>query len=194
MKTRKVITGLAALVLLVVGGLVYQGDASAASLQTTFTVQVSSTLSGTVGLANASAPVTLSQVTQLVNGSGAGQADRVYTSEATIASGATLSLDLAGSLTDALGQAFTPARVRAIYIFSKGTNTTNVTLFGDANGLPILSAVATTKTLKPGGTSLDIDPSVAGVPVTAGTGDIVKLVNAAGAAAVVQIVILASSV
>jgi hypothetical protein len=194
MKTHKVIAGLGALLLLVVGGLVYQGDVSASSLSTNITIQVSSTLSGTVGLANASAPVTLSQVTQLANGAGAGQADRVYTSHATIASGGTLSLDLQGSLTDALGQAFTPAKVRAVYIFSNGGNTTNLTLFGDANGVPILNTPATTATLQPGGTFLVTAPPLAGIAVTASTGDIVKLVNAAGAAAIVDIIIVGTSV
>ena len=53
------------------------------------------------------------------SGTGASQADKVYSQEATILTGATLSLDLKGSLTDALGAAFAPAKLRGSLIYSR---------------------------------------------------------------------------
>ncbi len=59
--------------------------------------------------------------------------------------------------------------------------------------MPILNTAATTITLHPGGIFLIADPSLAAFAVTATTGDVIKIVNAAGASAVVDIVIIGTS-
>jgi hypothetical protein len=131
----------------------------------------------------------------LANGTGANQADKIYTlKEQVIADGATLSIDLKGSLTDALGAAFTPSKLRAVVICSVSTNTTALTLFGDVNGVPVLNTAATTSTLTPAGCFVKTDASAAGIAVTAGTGDLLKIVNGAGAAAKVDVVLIGTSI
>ena len=130
----------------------------------------------------------------LANGVAINQADVIYKQAATITTAATLSLDLkGGGLLDVFGVAINPVKLVGIYIFSKLSNTTNLTLLGDANSVPILNTAATTVTLKPGGKFEVWDPSLAAITVTAGTGDIVKIVNAAGASALVDIVIVGRS-
>jgi hypothetical protein len=134
------------------------------------------------------------QAIALANGVAINQADVIYKQAASILTAATLSLDLkGGGLLDVFGVAINPVKLVGIYIFSKLANTTNLTLFGDANSVPILNTAATTVTLKPGGKFELWDPSLAAIPVTAATGDIIKIVNAAGATALVDIVLVARS-
>ncbi len=190
---KKVSWGLAALVAIVLGGLVFQGDVGASSLTTIVDLRVSANLTGTVGLATASVPLAVTKQIALGNGTGAGQADQVYTASYAIATAGTQSIDVKGSLVDALGAAFTPAKLKAVYIYSQSANTTTLTLFVSPNSVPILNTAATTATLLPGGVFLVVQPPLAGIPVTAGTGDIIKIVNAAGATANVDVILVGTS-
>jgi hypothetical protein len=191
MKRTRVLAALVAV--LALGLLGVPAGAGAAELSTHVQVNVKPTLKATVGLGTAEVTATAFSEFTLANGTGANQADSVFTATYVIGSGATQSIDLKGSLTDALGMAFTPAKLRLVKIVSKTSNTTNLTLFGDANSVPILSTLATTTTLTPGDIFFQTNRSAAGWAVTAGTGDIVKIVNAAGASAVVDVVLIGSS-
>ncbi len=190
---KKLTAGLAALMAIALGGLLFQGDVGAASLATNVSVQVGATLSGTVGLATATVPLSVTKQIALLNGVGASQADKIYTNTYAIATAATESIDVKGALVDALGAAFTPAKLKAVYIYSQPANTTTLTLFGDVNSVPILNTAATTTTLLPGGLFLLVQPPLAGIAVTAGTGDIIKIVNAAGATANVDVILVGTS-
>jgi len=184
---------LAALALALLLALAIQGDVSAASLSSTITLRVQATLTGTVGLGTATVPIDITYTKTLANGVGASQADKVYSAELSILTAATTDLDLQGSLLDGLGAAFTPVKLRCVYIESAASNTTNLTLFGDANSVPILNTAATTHTLLPGGIFLVCQPPLAGTAVTAGTGDIIQIANAAGATALVSVILIGTS-
>lgn len=165
-----------------------------ATLNSRISVSLTGTLASSANLTSDQAALSLVQATVLANGVGAAQADSLYTQKAvSIAGAGTLSIDIRGALVDALGNAFAPVKLRAVYIYSYAANTTNLTLLGDANTVPILNTAATTLTLRPGGTFLVTDVSTTGIAVTAGTGDILKLVNAAGAAALVDIILIGTS-
>jgi hypothetical protein len=189
---KKLLLGLAVALAMVLA-FATQGDVSAASLTTSINLRLNSTLTGTVGLATATVPLDQSYSKSFANGVGASQADKIYSIQLSIASAGTSSSDLQGSLVDALGAAFTPVKLRCIYIESASANTTNLTLFGDANSVPILNTAATTSTLQPGGIFFYCNPPLAGTTVTAGTGDIIKIVNAAGATATVNLVLIGTS-
>jgi len=163
------------------------------SLTTNIQVQVSGALASTVGLQAAQAALTYSKAIALASGTGASQADKIYTNTFAILTGATQSIDISAALTDALGGTFLPAKLKAILIYSQAANTTNLTLFGDAAHVPILGTVATTMLLQPGGLFLLVQPPLAGITVTAATGDIIKIVNAAGATANVDVVLIGTS-
>lgn len=197
MRKMKLFGSLMALCALVAFGLLTQGDVSAASLTSRIQVNVTGTLTDATTLTDNQASLQKIWTTPLTNGVGAGMADKIYTLKAqTIADGGTLSIDVKGALLDAFGAAFTPAKLRTVVIYSGGgttANTTNLTLFGDANGVPILNTAATTTTLTPGGVFVKTDISAAGIAVTASTGDIIKIVNAAGAAATVDVVLIGTS-
>lgn len=201
MKRTKILAVLAVLCALG-GALLVQGDLSAATLTSGVNVSINGTLLDASTLTNNQAQVSKTWQFALASGVAAGQADKIYTlKEEAILTGATLSIDVKAALVDAFGAAFTPAKLKMVYIYSCGgaptcshaANTTNLTLFGDANSVPILNTAATTTTLTPGGMFLMTNSSAAGIAVTAGTGDIIKIVNAAGATAYVDVVLVGTS-
>ncbi len=189
MKRLRILTALVATLAL---GLI-ASPTTAAELTTHVQVNVKPTLKATVGLGTAEVTATALSDFTLANGTGANQADSVYTATYTIGTGATQSVDLKGALVDALGAPFTPAKLRLVKIVSRSSNTTILTLFGDVNSVPILSTAATTTTLTPGDIFFQTNRSAAGWTVTAGTADIIKIVNAAGASAVVDVVFIGTS-
>lgn len=193
MKSR-LLKGLAATVILVLGLLAQQSDVDAASLAARIEVKVTGSYVSAAGLVTGTAPLSSSYVQDLANGVGANQGNVLYAATRSVLTAATDSIDFAGGgLTDAFGAAIAPARVRFVYIRSASGNTTNLTLLGDANGIPILNTAATTTTLKPGGMFLVSSPDATGFLVTAATGDIIKVVNAAGATATYDIIVIGAS-
>lgn len=194
MRKTKLILSLMALCAALALCLFVQGDVAAASLTSRVQVNVLGTLTDNSTLTDNQSQISKVWTMSLANGTGAAQADKIYTlKEQTIADGGTLSIDVKGALVDAFGAAFTPAKLRCVYIYSATTNTTALTLFGDANGVPILNTAATTATLTAGGMFLKSDQSTTGIAVTAATGDIIKIVNAAGAAATLDVVLIGTS-
>lgn len=164
------------------------------SLTTRINVSVSSTLSSAMDLGVvASAPLSKNWALDLASGIGASQADVVWSDTRTVGDGATDDVDIRAALTTALGATFAPVKVKAVLIVAAAANTTNLTILGDANSVPILNTAATTVTLQPGGMFLLTAPALAGIAVTAGTGDIIQVVNAAGAAANFDIVVIGTS-
>jgi hypothetical protein len=133
----------------------------------------------------------------LANGTGASQADKFYVVSPTIAASGTLSLDLAGSLTDLFGNTITFARIKGVYIQFASTNTaSDVTVGGAAsNPATLFFADATDKiNIQKTGSFLISRTDATGWPVTAGTGDILKIANNdSGNAAILQIVIWGAS-
>jgi hypothetical protein len=193
MKSR-FLKSIAAAAILALGLLTQQSDVAAASLAARLEVKVTGSYVSAAGLVTGTAPLSSSYVTDLANGVGANQGNVLYTASRSLASTATDSLDFAGGgLTDAFGAAIAPARVRVVLIRSASGNTTNLTLLGDANGIPILNTAATTTTLAPGGTFLATKPDATGFVVTAGTGDIIKVVNGSGATAIYDIFVIGAS-
>ena len=145
----------------------------------------------------ASAVIDLDQALTLAHGTGAGQADRLYSAQRTLAASANETLDLAGVLTDAFGATITFARIKAFYIVADAGNANNV-IIGDAtsNAWAALLNADGTITLRPGGWigggcgSLD----ATGWVVTATTGDLLKVANSgAGSAVTYDIVLIGCS-
>jgi hypothetical protein len=128
------------------------------------------------------------------SGTGAGQVDRVYTATRTLAASGTEDLDLAGSLTDALGNtSITFARIKSIFIAAAAGNTNNVQVTRPAsNGVPWLMAAGDGIALRPGAAFqwLTGSADATGVAVTAGTGDLITVTNSAGTTGVTYTVII----
>ncbi len=188
--------GLAAL-LMIVGLAAQQGDVSAAtSLSASVRVSAGGLFANTIALQTVQAVLAFpTTAMEFVDGTGLNQVDMVYTETRTVAASTTEDIDVdAGGLLDAFGQVFTIAELKALIICAATANTNTVTILGDANSVPVLDTAAATMDLKPGGCFVFVDPSAAGVPVTAATGDIIQVENTAGGTTVdLNILILGSS-
>ena len=135
---------------------------------------------------------TLSAV--FADGTGINQANNVYHAQRLLTTGQSEDLDLAGGgLLNPFGNALTFTKVKAIVIFALAANTTILTLSRPTNGLPFFGAVGDALDLKPGGIFMFIDPSAAGVAVTGGSADLVRVANASGASASYQIIIVGTT-
>ena len=126
--------------------------------------------------------------------------DRLYMAQRTVATGANDDIDLTGVLTDVFGATIAAVELVGIMVINKqkdGTvNTTNLTIGAGSN--PFTGFLGgTTPTLgpiRPGGVLLLMSPDAAGLgAITAGTGDILRIANSAGATNVYQIALLMRS-
>ncbi len=119
--------------------------------------------------------------THFANGAGASQVNLQFHDKRTLAAGASEDLDLAGGLVDAFGQALTFAKIKLLFLKNLSTTQT-LTVGGAAANAWVgpFGAATHTLSIKPGGiATLILDPN--GFAVTAGTGDLLKVLNSAGA-------------
>lgn len=163
------------------------------SLTAKVTSQISARfLGGAAGAGQVEQALDNTKTTQFLNGTGAGQANRLFASQRTVASGATMTFDLAGSLLDAFGNTITFTAVKALRLQSRAANTTSLTLRRPvSNGWGGFIDVAGSGIIIPPGGSLLLERGdAAGWPVTAGTGDLFDVVNGSGASAIFDIQII----
>jgi hypothetical protein len=194
---KKLTLGLLALVC-ALSAFVFEGDsfAQTKTLTARFYVQVTGNYTSALDLVSATAPLSYTKSTDLASGVAANQADRIFTDTRTLTASANEDLDVSGgSLVDAFGATFTIAKLKLLVVCASSSNTNNVVILGDANSVPITSTAATTLAIKPGGCSVpQFDPTLGGITVTAGTGDIIQVANSgAGTSVTYDIVIVGTS-
>lgn len=155
--------------------------AYAATVTGRITVQTSFDYVSALDLVTANVPLQRSVPITFTSGTGSGQVNEIWTDERAISSSSSESLDLAGSLTNAVGGTITFATVKAIIIESATANTVDITVGNAAsNGFTGPFGGAThTVAVRPGGVAMFVAPKT-GWTVTASTGDLLKV--AAGAA------------
>ena len=147
-------------------------------------------------LAVPSANFVFSSQVNLDNGTGLNAADRVYVDTNTLAASANVDIDLAGSLSDALGASLTFARVKGIFVRAASGNTNNVVLGGAAATQFVGPFGAATHTMhvKPGGFLANIAPDATGWTVGAGASDLLRVANSgAGSTVTYDIMIIGAS-
>lgn len=115
---------------------------------------------------------------RLGNGTDSGEADLVFADTRTLASGAVEDLDLAGGLTDPLGNTLNFARVKAILVRADADNIDDVIVGGGvSDGFQgPFGAADNTVAVPPGGALLLAAPQD-GWPVTAGTGELLQIAS-----------------
>lgn len=150
------------------------------SLISTITVQIASTYSLALDLVTKTANLIKNPSVQLDSGTGAGQADVIFSD--TRSTAGTDSLDMVGGgLLDNLGNVWAPARIKAIIVVAAAANPGNVLLRRPAaNGVQFFTAVSDEVPIHPGGIFVLVAPSAAGYPVTAATADLIDLAASAG--------------
>lgn len=162
----------------------------------TLTASIVGLIEGTVDIGTVQHALSYGPTLNLGDGTGAGQIDRIFADTRTLAASASEDLDLAGVLVDAIGRVVTFARVRGLLVRSAPGNTNNITVGGAAsNGWVTAFGAAThTLTVRPGGFVMLGAPDATAYGVTAGTGDLLRIANAAGGSPVsYDIVILGST-
>ena len=168
------------------------------ALTTVLTTQVVAELATARDLVTGSAPLSYRNRVSLASGTGAGQADLVFSDTRTISASGNDDLDLAGGLTDALGTTLTFVKIKALVVTAAAGNTNNVLVGGDATNTFLTWVVAEGDAviLRPGA-SLALFAGVAdatGYAVTASTGDLLRITNSAGSTSVTyDIVIVGTS-
>jgi hypothetical protein len=154
-------------------------------------VSFTGTLTSALDLVTASAPLAYALDKALGSGTGANQVDRIWHDKRTITASSTDSLDLAGVLTDPFGALITFARLKFLFVEADAANTNNVNVTRPAtNGVPLFLAASDGIPVHPGGYFQWFAPTAAGVVVTAGTGDLIDMVNSAGGSSVIYNVVL----
>lgn len=141
-------------------------------------------------------PFALSAPVSFASGTGANQADRVFTDTRTLAASATEDLDLAGVLFDAFNAAITFVKIKAVIVKAAAGNTNNVRVTRPAsNGFPLFVAAGDGEDIPPGGVSAKVAPGAAGWgTVTPGTGDLITITNGgAGTPVTYDLVIIGTS-
>lgn len=158
----------------------------------TLTVSLSALLTNALDLVTPAANLAYAKNKSFTNGTGADKIQAIFSDTRSLTTGANEDLDLAGSLTSALGATITFTKVKALLISSAAANTTNLSVGPAAsNGWAAAFGDASDKiVVRPGGMLLLTAPDANGLAVTAGTGDLLNIANSAGATASYDIIIL----
>ena len=164
------------------------------TLSTTLNLRLNTELSNALDLVTPKALQAFSYLATLTSGAGLNQANVVWSDRRTVNASATDSLDVAtgGGLVDALGAAVALARVKLIAVRNRGAQDIQLTRPA-ANGVPWLAAAGDAIPIVAGGLNLWVAPTAAGKVVTAGTGDLIDVVNGAGSSVDYDIVIIGAS-
>jgi len=151
-------------------------------LQTQLAVSIASILTGTADFTTPTAQISKPYAFKFDSGVGADQADKLIHKQRIIAPSASDDLDLAGVLTDAFGVAVTLVKVKAVIIFAAIANANTVIIGNHPTAAFVgwFGAAAHTVTLGPGDIFVCSRRGVAGLAVTAGTADMLRLTNGAG--------------
>ena len=161
------------------------------ALSATLRMGVEATQTKTADFESASSRIAKALSIALTDGTGLGQADRIFKDTRTLTASATEDLDLAGSLTDVYGATVSFARIKALIVLAASGNTNNVNVTRPAsNGVPLFLAAGDGLPVKPGGGFAWFAPDATGIAVTGGTGDLITLTNSAGTTSVTYDVVI----
>ena len=158
----------------------------------TIRLTLASMLDAAIDIGTVRHDIALSPNYTFSDGTGANQIKQVFSDTRTLAASANEDLDLAGGLTNALGSAITFTRIRGLLIRAAAGNTNNVVVGGAASNQFATPFGAGTHTLsiRPGGLLLLVANDATGYPVTAGTGDLLRIANSSSGSSVTYYIVL----
>ncbi|GGN39471.1 hypothetical protein FHR83_006714 [Actinoplanes campanulatus] len=168
------------------------------SLTSRITIAASAMQTAALDLGSASAQLAKSYMTDLTDGTSAGQANRIFHDTRTLAASSSEDIDLAGVLTDAFGSTITLARVKGLIIAAAAANTNNV-LVGGASATQFVSwngGATHTVTVRPGAVFALVAGSAdaTGYVTAAGSTDLLKIANSSsGTSVTYDIVVIGCS-
>jgi hypothetical protein len=162
----------------------------------TFGFTVNGTAKNTLDLTYAQAALAYAKSGSLVTGTGANQADRIFSDQRTIAASSNDDLDLNGTaLQDVLGENLALLRIKVLAVYAAAGNTNVLVMGGGTNPVTtILGGTTPTLNIRPGGMVLLTAPDATGFAVTAATADILRFTNGgAGTTVTYDVVIIGAS-
>jgi len=127
---------------------------------------------------------------QFEDGTGAGQASKIFASRRSIGASATDDIDLAGALVNDLGDAVVLSAVKALLVRHVSGGNAAVIGLGTNPFLGPLGGTTPTFTVPVGGEMMVVNPSAGGWTVGAGASDILRIANGAGSTLVVDVVVV----
>lgn len=152
-----------------------------ASLATKLSIAIKATSKNPQDLVTPESVLDLIKSWTLPDGTGSGQARKLWSDERSLAASATESIDFSGSLTDALGVALVLTKAAIILIFADAANPGIITVGGNAAEIPYLgNPTSDVINIQAGGAAVLI-AGPAGYVVTATTGDLLTWTAAATA-------------
>lgn len=168
------------------------------TLETDVSLALSAALTGSLDLGELKSSLAWDFGAHLLDGTGAGQANRIFHDQRTLAASTNEDLDLAGVLLDPLGATLTFARIKALLVWAAAGNTNNVIVGGAAaTGFVSWVGGAThTLTVRPGAVLLLAagEADAIGYVVGAGTADLLRVANSgAGSTVTYDIVLIGAS-
>lgn len=165
-----------------------------AGLEAWTTQQIEIRNAKTVGVGTVTDHQSISEYRSFTDGALAAcpQADIAWHDERSLASGASETLDLYGTLTDAFGATVNMLGVRALFV--QNTGTTTITIAGDPSApASLFFQVATSGITLPASATMMINVPITGMAVTSGTADLLKITNSSGGTGTYKIMILGTS-
>lgn len=152
------------------------------SLTASLALSLAAQFANSLDVGSASYPVQYSPNYIFTDGTGANQANKIWTDTRTIAASGNDDLDLAGVLTDAFGSVISFTRIKALIVVAAAANVNDVVIGAAAatQVASIFGAVTHTIKVKPGGAFMIVAPDATGYAVTAATADLLRIANSAG--------------
>lgn len=117
----------------------------------------------------------------IANGEAVDCAEELFHDRRTVAFGVTDSIDVAGSLTNGLGQTVTFTKIKMVLIKAAETNPNNLEITMPADGIPMFKTAADAVLLGADDLFLITRRAAAGIAVGAGATDQIDIVNPGGA-------------
>lgn len=167
-----------------------------AELTATLNVSLNATHKGNNAIAAQVHNPSINRLLALTNGTGAKQCDVMYADRLTLASAANQDIDLLSAIANAAGINVAAVEVAMIVVAPAPANTTDITVGGAAANAYVGPFGAATHTIKvrPGGIFVVASDDATGIgAVTAGTADLLRITNGAGASATVDVMIIGRS-
>lgn len=149
------------------------------SLRATVRAAISARLAGTADFAIPTFDLPFHPEIEFSNGTGAGQANEMFSDRRTIAADDDETLDLSGVLSNALGRLVAFTAVKALMVRAAAGNTHNVVISPPAANAWVgpFGAAEQSLALPPGGVVVLVAPTAAGWPVVNSTGDLLNFAN-----------------
>jgi len=138
-----------------------------ATLTSKIVLNVGTTFTGTSGLGTAIETLALDYSIDLATGTGANQANIIYSASRSLADDVNETLDLyaSGTLKDSFGTALTMTRLKLLFIYNTSTDA-SLLLGGGTTPVGIFADASDILTLPPGGKCLFSAPDATGVLLT----------------------------